>query len=170
MLNRLLSHGVVNMRRDDISLRAVHVAELLREVVRREKLDALGMVVGTKDQCQHVAVVVDRFDHWCPLKIIRLVNPGPDFGIFSIGHLVIREALLMSFTHGVMQFPQFTAFRLKRSQPATNAPHDAPCKCQWTCKLIWLDTRSLCVSELGVGVGHALIICNPKVYTGCCQR
>jgi hypothetical protein len=59
----------MDVRRDHVTLGAVHVAELLREIVGREEVDALGAVFRMKQYGQGAAFVGDVFDHFFGVEV-----------------------------------------------------------------------------------------------------
>jgi len=59
----LTRHKVVDVRGDHITAGAIHVAQLLGEVVRGEELDAFGLVVGAKDECKRPILTADFLGH-----------------------------------------------------------------------------------------------------------
>jgi hypothetical protein len=53
---------IVNMRADPVTGRVLHVGDLLREVGRREELNARFVIIGTDDQGNRFETVGDGFN------------------------------------------------------------------------------------------------------------
>lgn len=53
----------MNVRRDHVSLGAVHVAQLLGKISRSEKLNAVTLVRCPDDKGQFSPLIADRFGH-----------------------------------------------------------------------------------------------------------